>query len=213
MPILNGFPDGDGAGKYLPLTGGMLSGNLTLKGSGNFGTKINFGDGDYVHISEPTDDNMEIKAKSVSFVTTASPGLTMSGDLNMGSKKITNLAAGTASTDAVTYAQLLNAVAIPSHTTTLSHRVGSITLVWTPFGVFFTSGNYINEVFSISDADITSIEAVISSVLPGFTISRLSCKCSYYNNSSLSTGSIEISSAGNVVVNTYTHGFFVYTSF
>lgn len=76
MSISGAFPQGGGDGKFLPLTGGTLSGNLTLKGSGNFGTKINFGDGDYVHISEPTDDNMEIKAKSVSFITTASPGIT-----------------------------------------------------------------------------------------------------------------------------------------
>ena len=52
----------------LPVTGGTLSGNLTLKGPNNYGTKINFGDGDYVHISEPTDDCMEIKAKKVNFV-------------------------------------------------------------------------------------------------------------------------------------------------
>ena len=45
-----------------------IQGNLTLKGSGNYGNKINFGDGDYVYISEPTDDNMEIKAKNVNFV-------------------------------------------------------------------------------------------------------------------------------------------------
>ena len=56
-------------------TGGTISGattiqgNLTLKtASSNYGCKINFGDGDYVHISEPTDDNMEIKAKNVNFV-------------------------------------------------------------------------------------------------------------------------------------------------
>ena len=29
-----------------------------------------------MHISEPTDDNLEIKAKSVNFITTASPGIT-----------------------------------------------------------------------------------------------------------------------------------------
>lgn len=52
----------------LPITGGTLSGDLTLKGSGNFGTKINLGNGDYVHISEPTDNCMEIKANKVNFV-------------------------------------------------------------------------------------------------------------------------------------------------
>ena len=58
-----------------PSAGGTISGatiiqgNLTLKtASSNYGCKINFGDGDYVHISEPTDDNMEIKAKNVNFI-------------------------------------------------------------------------------------------------------------------------------------------------
>lgn len=57
-----------GGGDYLPLGGGTLTGDLRIKGSGNFGTKINLGDGDYVHISEPTDDCLEIKAKKVNFV-------------------------------------------------------------------------------------------------------------------------------------------------
>lgn len=58
----------------LPTTGGTLTGDLRIKGSGNYGTKINLGDGDYVHISEPTDDNMEIKAKTIKFVTTQNSG-------------------------------------------------------------------------------------------------------------------------------------------
>ena len=58
----------------LAATGGTVdgsinvTGNLTLKGSGNYGNKINLGDGDYVHISEPTDDCMEIKARKVNFL-------------------------------------------------------------------------------------------------------------------------------------------------
>jgi hypothetical protein len=61
---------GSSVEKYLPLAGGTIAGNLTLKNSTAFGCKLNFGDGDYVHISEPTDDNMEIKAKNVTFSTT-----------------------------------------------------------------------------------------------------------------------------------------------
>ncbi len=57
------------ANAALPLTGGTLTGNLTVKnGTSNYGSKINLGDGDYVHISEPSDDCMEIKAKKVNFV-------------------------------------------------------------------------------------------------------------------------------------------------
>ncbi len=57
---------------YLPLSGGTVTGNLRLKGSGNYGNKLNFGDSDYVHISEPEDDCMEVKAKKINFVTTSS---------------------------------------------------------------------------------------------------------------------------------------------
>ncbi len=57
-----------------PAAGGTVSGNvsitgnLRLKGSSNYGNILNFGDNDYVHLSEPTDDNLEIKAKNVNFV-------------------------------------------------------------------------------------------------------------------------------------------------
>lgn len=62
----------------LPISGGTLTGNLTIKGGGNYGMQINLGDGDYVHIAEPTDDCMEIKAKKINLVTsdTTSAGLT-----------------------------------------------------------------------------------------------------------------------------------------
>ncbi len=60
----------------LSIAGGTISGNLTLtgnlrlKGSGSYGNIINLGDGDFVHFAEPTDDALEIKAKTVKFVTT-----------------------------------------------------------------------------------------------------------------------------------------------
>ncbi len=65
----------------LPISGGTLTGNLTIKGSGNYGTKINLGDGDYVHFAEPTDDCLEIKAKKINFVTsdTTDAGFTRNG--------------------------------------------------------------------------------------------------------------------------------------
>lgn len=54
---------------YLPLSGGTITGNLRLKGSGNYGNILNFGDRDFVHISEPTDDHLEIKGSEINFVT------------------------------------------------------------------------------------------------------------------------------------------------
>ena len=79
--------------KLLDTSGGTISGSLTVSGtttleggirikpSGKaYGSVINIGDGDFVHISEPTDDNLEIKAKNVNFVTT--------GGLTLNNKKI-----------------------------------------------------------------------------------------------------------------------------
>lgn len=58
-------------GKYLPLAGGTITGNLAINGTtttnnivlnkaGNFGNKINFGDGDYVYLKEASDDSLTI---------------------------------------------------------------------------------------------------------------------------------------------------------
>lgn len=58
-------------GKYLPLAGGTITGSLTINGTtttnnivlnkaGNFGNKINFGDGDYVYLKEASDDSLTI---------------------------------------------------------------------------------------------------------------------------------------------------------
>lgn len=89
--------DGNGnniASTYLKNTGGTVNGALTVSGettlqgnvrikksNSNYGSVLNIGDGDYVHISEPTDDNLEIKAKNINFVTsnTSSDALTLNG--------------------------------------------------------------------------------------------------------------------------------------
>lgn len=60
----NGSSGGTVTGDYLPLSGGTLTGDLRIKSSSNYGTKINLGDGDYVYISEPEDDCLEIKGST-----------------------------------------------------------------------------------------------------------------------------------------------------
>lgn len=56
----NSKAEGSHSHSYLPLSGGTLTGNLRIQ-NGNYGRKINFGDGDYVYLYEPTDDFLEIK--------------------------------------------------------------------------------------------------------------------------------------------------------
>jgi len=54
---------GGASGNYLPITGGTLTGNLRLQtGSSNYGSRLNFGDGQYAYIEEPTDDALNIYA-------------------------------------------------------------------------------------------------------------------------------------------------------
>ncbi len=55
------------------ITGAVdIQNNTVHIGNGNSGAKINLGDSDYVHIYENADDNLEIKAKNINFVTSGS---------------------------------------------------------------------------------------------------------------------------------------------
>ncbi len=54
----------------LPITGGTLTGNLRIKNSSNSGMKLNFGDSEYVYLHESSDDNLDIKAKTINFLCT-----------------------------------------------------------------------------------------------------------------------------------------------
>ena len=117
LPVANGGT-GSSTEKYLPLAGGTVSGvttfsgnpvsgsvtttdgvviqgNLRLKGPSAYGNTLRFGDGDYVHLSEPTDDCLEIKAKTVNFVTTQSPGVTLNGSPLGGGGGLTLVTSGT----------------------------------------------------------------------------------------------------------------------
>lgn len=54
----------------LPVGGGTLTGNLRIKNGSNYGMKLNFGDSEYVYLHESTDDNLDIKAKTINFLCT-----------------------------------------------------------------------------------------------------------------------------------------------
>ncbi len=56
--------DGKHASDFLSVSGGTITGNLRLKGSANYGSKLNFGDGDYVYLHEDTDDHLLIYARN-----------------------------------------------------------------------------------------------------------------------------------------------------
>lgn len=49
--------------------GGRLYGDLRIQPSGSYGGKLNFGDGDFVFLAEPREDELEVVAKRINFVT------------------------------------------------------------------------------------------------------------------------------------------------
>lgn len=59
---------------YLPILGGMLTGDLRMKKtSSNYDSKIRFGDNDYVYLHEDTDDHLKLYAdKGFTFATSSS---------------------------------------------------------------------------------------------------------------------------------------------
>ena len=62
---LGDLANSSSSNNYLPITGGTLTGDLRIKGSNNYGNKLNLGDGDYVHLYEIEDDVLEIKASEI----------------------------------------------------------------------------------------------------------------------------------------------------
>ena len=106
----------------LPITGGTLTGNLRIKGSGNYGMKLNLGDGEYVYLYKPTDDCLEIKGnKQINLVTQK---LLMNGEeLSGGGAKI---ATGT----------YVGNAAVPNYTTNSFQSTRSINLGFRPQFVF-----------------------------------------------------------------------------
>lgn len=81
-----------------------IYGDLRLKGSGNYGNKLNFGDGDYVYFTEPSDDVLEIKAKQISLTSSSANSVYINGTnvTALGGGGTTTLGSGTAGTLPVT---------------------------------------------------------------------------------------------------------------
>lgn len=66
--IEGGTSSGSGSGSVIGNTveGDLnITGNLRLKGSGNYGNTLYFGDGSYAYIQEPTDDVLTVKASTI----------------------------------------------------------------------------------------------------------------------------------------------------
>lgn len=75
----NGYITSSALEKYLPLSGGTITGDLRLKGSGNYGNTLRFGDNDYVYLKEATDDVLTIYASSGINLNTSSSSVKVDG--------------------------------------------------------------------------------------------------------------------------------------
>lgn len=86
----------------LPLAGGTVSGALTVTGDAtlkgnvriqkngsNYGSIINIGDGDYIRISEETDDVLTVKAKQININSANANAVYVNGELTARYKKLT----------------------------------------------------------------------------------------------------------------------------
>lgn len=104
-----GTTNGDiGSGSSGGSVGNEVSGNLNvtgdlrLKGTGNYGNTLRFGDGDYCYIKEATDDAMTIKATKIN--------LEANSGVFVGGYAVPNLISGT-------WSPSLNSSAVSSYTT------------------------------------------------------------------------------------------------
>ena len=81
----------------------IITGNLRLKGSGNYGNTLYFGDGSYATISEPSDDTLTFKATNIN----------LNGNVNVNGSPIGSSGGGGTSG---TWTPSLSSAAISSYT-------------------------------------------------------------------------------------------------
>lgn len=82
-----------------------ITGNLRLKGSGNYGNTLYFGDGSYANMSEPSDDTLTIKATNIN----------LNGNVNVNGSAIGSSGGGSSATNG-TWTPSLSSSAISSYT-------------------------------------------------------------------------------------------------
>lgn len=193
----------------LPSSGGTLTGDLRIKGSGNFGTKINLGDGDYVHISEPTDDCMEIKAKKINFVTTdtTDAGFTLNGEKIGGGASVEPAATapkapGTAAVG--TSAKYAREDHVHPSQTSVSGNAGSATKLATARtidGVSFNGSAAITHYGTCATAAATAAKVVSCTGFTLVTGARIAVKFSYANTAASPT--LNVNSTGAKAIALY----------
>ena len=130
-------------------TGGTIDGDLTitgdlrLKGSGNYGNTLYFGDGSYANISEPSDDTLTIKATNI--------------NLN-GNVKVNGSAIGSSgsSTTNGTWTPTLSSAAISSYTIRQGwyQQIGNVVVLGFNIKATCNSG-YTSTSISISGVPVT----------------------------------------------------------
>ena len=116
-----------------------VTGNLRLKGSGNYGNTLYFGDGSYANISEPSDDVLTVKATTIN----------LNGTVNVNGSPISSGSSGT-------WTPSLSASAISSYTVRQGwyQRVGNVVTLGFTIKATCYSG-YSSTSISISGLPIT----------------------------------------------------------
>lgn len=118
------------SGVYLPLTGGTISGNLTVNGTttfagaGNFSTNINV-------------------TGTAAIGTTTTSTLNVNSSASMNNNRIQNVGAGTSSTDAINKGQLDSAISALGGSLG-GINAGNVSMVWGGSGSYKTGDIYVS---------------------------------------------------------------------
>lgn len=198
-----------GSGPWLPAAGGTLTGDLRIKNGGNYGTKLQLGDGDYVHISEPTDDCMEIKAKKINFVVsdTSDAKFTLNGEKIGGGGAVSPATAapkapGTAAVG--TSANYAREDHVHPSQTSVSGNAGTATKLATARtidGMSFNGSASVTHYGTCSTAAATAAKTVTKSGFSLISGARITVKFTYANTARSPT--LNVNSTGAKAILSY----------